>query len=212
MLVHSLIKQHSSKSDGFDDIIAGKGKGLIGMFSGSPGCGKTLTAEAVAESLRRPLYTVSSGNLGVQPKDVDEELTQVLELAHKWDAVLLIDEADVFLQQRSADSVKRNALVSIFLRQLEYFQGILILTTNRATECDPAFQSRIHITIDYPDLDESSRMQIWWTFLEQAKGQQKNVVIDMSEDDIIEVSKFVMNGRQVSSLKFYNFTSSGLTK
>jgi SpoVK/Ycf46/Vps4 family AAA+-type ATPase len=110
-------------------------------LSGNPGCGKTLTAEAVSEVTKRPLYPVSAGELGTEPEKVDQQLTSILEISHKWSAILLLDEADVFLQERDAKDVARNALVSIFLRQLEYYQGILILTTNRIANCDPAFES-----------------------------------------------------------------------
>ncbi len=54
----------------FDDVVSGKGKGIICLLSGPPGVGKTLTAEAVAESLRVPLHTLSSGDLGSQPWEV----------------------------------------------------------------------------------------------------------------------------------------------
>ena len=143
-MIFSLVKEHGTSN--FDDIIKGKGKGFIGLLSGSPGCGKTLTAEAVAEISKKPLYTVSAGELGVQPYEVDRQLTLILELSHKWDAVLLLDEADVFLQKRDNKDVMRNALVSIFLRQLEYFQGIMFLTTNRIADCDPAFESKNRAT------------------------------------------------------------------
>jgi SpoVK/Ycf46/Vps4 family AAA+-type ATPase len=198
MMVYSLIKNHSSANDDYDDIISGKGKGLVGLFSGPPGSGKTLTAEAVAEITRRPLYTVSAGEIGIAPKEVDENLTTILELARKWNAVLLIDEADVFLQKRDGHDVKRNALVSIFLRQLEYFQGILILTTNRVTSCDSAFESRIHLTLQYPELNEDARKQIWKTFLSKAKGTNKSLEVDVSDEDIAELARRPINGRQVS--------------
>lgn len=84
---------------------------------------------------------VSAGELGTAPEKVDAQLTLVLELSYRWGAVLLLDEADVFLQERDTKDVARNALVSVFLRQLEYFQGILILTSNRIGECDAAFES-----------------------------------------------------------------------
>ena len=142
-LIHSLVKQHSPENTGYDDVIQGKGLGLIGLLSGNPGCGKTLTAEAMAEVTRRPLYPVSAGELGTEPEKVDQQLTSILEISHKWSAILLLDEADVFLQERDAKDVARNALVSIFLRQLEYYQGILILTTNRIGDCDPAFESML---------------------------------------------------------------------
>lgn len=142
-LVYSLVAQHTLGTKTFDDIVIGKGKGLIGLLSGRPGCGKTLTAEAISEETQRPLYMVSAGELGTQPKEVDERLTLVLELARKWNAILLLDEADVFLHKRNDIDVNRNALVSIFLRQLEYFKGILILTTNRIDIFDPAFESKL---------------------------------------------------------------------
>lgn len=146
-LIHGLVRQHASQlGSGFDDIIKGKGRGLIGLLAGTPGCGKTLTAEAVAEVTRRPLYAVSAGELGTTPKEVEGRLLNVLELAQMWDAVLLLDEAEVFLQQRNTTDVNRNALVSIFLRQLEYYQGILILTTNMAEQCDRAFESEFKVS------------------------------------------------------------------
>lgn len=142
-LIHSLVKQHSENTE-YDDVIQGKGLGLIGLLSGNPGCGKTLTAEAVAEVTRRPLYPVSAGELGTEPEKVDKQLTAILDISHRWSAILLLDEADVFLQARDAKDVARNALVSIFLRQLEYYQGIMILTTNRIGDCDPAFESMMN--------------------------------------------------------------------
>lgn len=140
-LIRALIRQHSTQATHFDDIVVGKGKGLVGLLYGNPGCGKTLTAEAVAEITHSPLYVVSAGELGTRPSEVDEHLSRILELSHMWNAVLLLDEADVFLHKRSTTDLARNALVSIFLRQLEYYQGILILTTNMVTQCDPAFGS-----------------------------------------------------------------------
>lgn len=204
-LVRSLVSQHSSdQTGGFDDIISGKGKGLIGMFSGPPGSGKTLTAEAVAEITRRPLYSVSAGELGVDPKSVDENLTKVLELSHRWNAVLLLDEADVFLQRRDAHDVNRNALVSIFLRQLEYFEGILILTTNRIADCDPAFASRIHISLSYPELDAVARETVWRNFLGKAGAAGEGVVVDLTEAEVRDLATVELNGRQVSFFDMYS--------
>ncbi|KAF8503865.1 hypothetical protein JB92DRAFT_2833379 [Gautieria morchelliformis] len=111
----------------FDDIRE-EGRGIIGLLSGDAGIGKTLTA-AVVEITGRPQYVVTAGpELGIEPSDLDQRLARLLEL---WDAVLLLDEAEAFLQKRSATDVKRNALVSIFLRQLVYYQGIDLGTDNK---------------------------------------------------------------------------------
>ncbi|KAF8521951.1 P-loop containing nucleoside triphosphate hydrolase protein [Hysterangium stoloniferum] len=195
-LIHSLVKQHKRRSSMFNDVVVGKGKGLIGLFSGGPGCGKTLTAEAIAETTRRPLYAVSAGELGTEVIEVDNNLTKILELSRTWNAVLLLDEAEVYLQKRNSTDVSRNALVSIFLRQLEYYQGILILTTNLIAHCDPAFESRIHFSVYYPELDFDSRKSIWQTFFKQVS--KSGAVPDISEEDVERLAKHVMNGRQVT--------------
>ncbi|KAK0473017.1 P-loop containing nucleoside triphosphate hydrolase protein [Armillaria luteobubalina] len=183
-LIHALVKQHRARGGQFDDIVRGKGKGLIGLLSGNPGCGKTLTAEAVAEVTQRPLYVVSAGELGTEPAYVDSMLTRVLDLAHRWDAVMLLDEAEVFLQERSTDNLVRNALVSIFLRQLEYYQGILILTTNLVGHCDRALESRIHFCVYYTDLTYDARLKIWKT---------------MSDFDLERLARLQLNGRQIKN-------------
>jgi len=148
----------------FDDFIAQKGLGYIMLFSGNPGVGKTATAESIAELLHVPLCMVSVGNLGTSAESVETSLQDILELASKWNAVLLLDEADIFLEQRTKHDLHRNAVVSVFLRLLEYYQGVMCLTTNRAEEIDVAFHSRIHISLPFPDLTENNREQIWRHF------------------------------------------------
>ncbi|CZR51157.1 related to TOB3 (member of AAA-ATPase family) [Phialocephala subalpina] len=198
-LIHSLVKQHTAASDTYDDLVVGKGRGLVILLSGNPGCGKTLTAEAVAEVTRKPLYMISAGELGTSPEKVDPALTLALELAHRWEAVLLLDEADVFLQARNTTDLARNALVSIFLRQLEYYKGILVLTTNRVTDCDPAFESRIHVSLHYPDLEFDARKEIWKTFIMKAQKGEKNPQV-MELEEIDRLAAHPLNGRQIKNL------------
>ncbi|KAL3299600.1 P-loop containing nucleoside triphosphate hydrolase protein [Colletotrichum asianum] len=179
----------------FDDVISGKGKGIICLLSGPPGVGKTLTAEAVAENLKVPLHTLSSGDLGSQPWEVENGLSRILELVARWNAILLLDECDVFLEARSTHDLERNKVVSIFLRTLEYYEGILFMTTNRVDNIDLAFQSRIHVSLEYPDLTVDSRRQIWRNFLEGAT--LKSEVTDEDLDDFATLS---LNGRQIKNI------------
>lgn len=79
---------------------------------GPPGVGKTLTAECIADLYERPLYSVTSGDLGVDPETVEERLRDIFDYAVTWNAVLLLDEADVFLAERNLENLERNALVS----------------------------------------------------------------------------------------------------
>jgi SpoVK/Ycf46/Vps4 family AAA+-type ATPase len=163
------------------DVIRGKGQGLIALLHGRPGTGKTLTSESIAELLKRPLYSISAGELGIEARSLERSLRDTLELAKSWRAVLLIDEADVILEARSQHEIQRNGLVSIFLRLLEYFEGVLILTTNRIKTFDEAALSRCSIAMRYPDLDLETRKAIWSKFLKLAnvdvgKAQTNGVV------------------------------------
>ncbi|KAH6719380.1 P-loop containing nucleoside triphosphate hydrolase protein [Leptodontidium sp. MPI-SDFR-AT-0119] len=182
---------HSAK---FDDVISGKGRGIIMLLSGGPGIGKTLTAESVAENMQVPLYMMSAGDLGIKSSEVEASLTTILEMVAKWNAVLLLDECDVFLEARSAHDLERNKIVSIFLRTLEYYEGILFLTTNRVKNMDPAFQSRIHISMEYPGLDKDSRMQVWKNFLE------RGIEHEISEGEVEGLAEVEINGRQIKNV------------
>lgn len=192
-LVLALSKTQAAAKNTFDDIIHGKGKGMILLLSGPPGVGKTLTAEAVSENLEVPLYMMSAGDLGTRPDEVEVNLEGTLNMVAKWGAILLIDECDVFLEARSVHDMERNKLVSIFLRLLEYYKGTLFLTTNRVDNIDQAFQSRIHIHLRYPELQRASRRLVWKNFLERLPN-------DISEEQIDTLSDVVLNGRQIKNL------------
>lgn len=198
-LIHDLVQTHRTADDTFDDFVRLKGKGLVGLLAGPPGVGKTMTAEAIAEVARRPLYMISSGELGEAVEDIHDKLKTILELAELWDAVVLLDEADVFLSQRTDTDLTRNAIASIFLRELEYYQGILILTTNRLTSFDNAFQSRIHFCIQYPDLSDDGRESVWRNFLARTK-QNPKLVVDIEEEDYHRLGALKLNGRQIKNV------------
>ncbi|KAF3929140.1 hypothetical protein AA313_de0200101 [Arthrobotrys entomopaga] len=196
-LVKALVESHQSTNTNFDDFIAGKGKGLICCLHGSPGCGKTMTAESVAEFTKSPLYTISAGDLGADPAEMEKALSKILRLCTIWNAVLLLDEADVFLEERSLHDLGRNALVSIFLRMLEYYSGILFLTTNRVKTFDEAFQSRIHVALRYRDLDKSAREQVWRNFIKKIEDSGNTIAIKDSDYDFL--GSVPLNGRQIKN-------------
>lgn len=114
---------------------------------GAPGVGKTLTAESVAEKFQRPLLPITCGDLGTDSTQVEKQLRLHFRLASLWQCVLLLDEADVFLASRERNDYHRNSIVSVFLRMMEYYTGLLFLTTNRVGSFDEAFKSRIHISL-----------------------------------------------------------------
>ncbi|KAG7294030.1 hypothetical protein NEMBOFW57_004092 [Staphylotrichum longicolle] len=119
----------------FDDLVQGKGAGLVVLLAGNSGTGKTLTAEAVADTLRRPLYVLGTGELLGQREELDdaeERVRRVLERAE---------------------------------RLLESYKGILFLTSNRPEAIDKALLSRVHLTLWYPELDHVARLHPWRHFV-----------------------------------------------
>lgn len=94
------------------DIISNKGRGLTIVLHGPPGVGKTLTAECMAEYARKPLIHLSVGDLVAFDDCIEERLTEAFETAGRLGAILLLDEADVVLEARSFEDVRRNGIVS----------------------------------------------------------------------------------------------------
>ncbi|KAL8823068.1 MAG: hypothetical protein Q9191_006210 [Dirinaria sp. TL-2023a] len=220
-LVESLVKTHEPQSvsastggsDGEEehhvDLVRGKGKGLVILLHGAPGVGKTSTAECVADYTHRPLFPITCGDIGETSKEVEHNLEQNFSLAHRWGCVLLLDEADVFLQARDRENMRRNSVVSVFLRVLEYYSGILFLTTNKIGHFDEAFKSRIHVSLLYPPLDKRSTLKVWKMNLERlCKGKKRT--LEVEADEIYEYArnhykelhrhgKTTWNGRQIKN-------------
>lgn len=200
-IVRALVESHKfHAAKTIDDVVQGKGKGLVAVLHGPPGTGKTLTAEGISELLHCPLYMVSAGELGTDPAKLELELQKILDIAHSWGAVLLLDEADVFLEKREVHDIHRNALVSIFLRLLEYFQGILFLTTNRVETFDDAFQSRIHVALRYGELAMKAKRSVWAMFLNMCRAQAGCAVADFSDEQLDALSRHQLNGRQIKNI------------
>jgi hypothetical protein len=187
-LVKALVQHHGGT---FEDLVEGKGGGLIFMLHGEPGQGKTLLAETTAEVLQRPLYMISVGELGTDPDELEERLRRILDLADTWNAVLLLDEADIFLEARDEKDIVRNAMVGVFLRLLEYHQGVLFLTTNRVRNIDRAFMSRISLALSFGVADQAKRKAIWTNLL-TAAGLDPRLAQALSHYDL--------NGRQIKNV------------
>jgi SpoVK/Ycf46/Vps4 family AAA+-type ATPase len=190
-LVNILVR---GSSEVLEDIIQGKTGGTIVISTGPPGTGKTLTAEVFAEEIERPLYVVQCSQLGTDEEAIEKQLKIVLTRASRWKAILLIDEADVYVHTRGTD-IRQNAIVGVFLRVLERYRGVLFLTSNRATVIDDAIMSRATAWIRY-DYPTKEALQELWTVL------SRQYQIEMSEKAIEAlVGKFPkVSGRNIKNL------------
>jgi SpoVK/Ycf46/Vps4 family AAA+-type ATPase len=143
------------------------GLALAFNFAGPPGTGKTICAEAIAQSLGRRLLLVRYAELesmwmGETPKNI----AAIFRTARDEGSVLFFDEADAIAARRSTamdQGMQResNTVVSVLLQELEAYDGVVIFATNLAANFDPAFERRIrtHVLFEMPG--EAERAQIW---------------------------------------------------
>lgn len=116
-----------------------------------------------------------------------------------WEAVVLLDEADVFLEARddSSHNAERNALVAILLKHLEYFAGICFLTTNRLLSLDQAIKSRIHLALGYDQPSFEVRRRIWTKFLQKVPTDELGT--EDIDDCVENIVSYNINGREISN-------------
>ncbi|KAJ6114474.1 hypothetical protein N7486_000252 [Penicillium sp. IBT 16267x] len=151
-------------------------------------------AEEDIQAVRERL--ISAGELDVDhgdPNALDKQLKRIFKIAKQFDAVLLLDEADAYMERRIASYGGHNRLVTVFLRNLEYYEGILFLTTNRATDFDDAVLSRIHLKIKYGNLALGlARMAVLglaveWEWIWVVDGVDIIIIIMVGQDLVVEV-------------------------
>jgi len=188
----SMLIEYSGIS--FGDIVEGKGGGAVVLLCGPPGTGKTLTAEVYAEAEQKGLYSVQCSQLGTDPENLEDELLKIFTRAHRWGAVLLLDEADVYVRSRGSD-LQQNAIVGVFLRVLEYQNNVLFLTTNRPEDVDDAVASRCVARLNYKIPSAEDQAKIWRVLADISK-------VDLSDEIIqqVVVDNPDLSGRDVKNL------------
>lgn len=175
----------------FGFTLDGNGRYLLGDFTITH---NTLTAEVYSEKMHRPLYKVQSSQLGTDPKTVEDQLKEVLQRAERWGAILLIDEADVYVLERGTD-IRQNAIVGVFLRVLEYYRGVLFMTTNIGNAVDDAIISRTTARFLYERPDKKDQRKLWQVMSEQNK-------VKLTDDEIDSILKELphLSGRDIKNL------------
>jgi len=144
----------------------GRGRGVLGLFAGESGTGKTLSAEVVAAELGLDLYVVQlSSVVDKYIGETEKNLERIFTEADRTDAVLLFDEADAVFGKRSEvkDSHDRYANMesAYLLQRLESFDGIALLTSNLRANIDEAFTRRLDLVVDFPFPDPVQRLALW---------------------------------------------------
>jgi len=150
---------------GFNEVLE-KGMGMTLLFYGSSGTGKSLMAEAIANELglglkKLDMNTMSSYLWGETEKNITKAFISAESSPENKKDVILIDECDSLLYNRDAVGPIVSSQVNILLSEIERYEGIVILTTNRLGKLDPALERRITTKIEFPFPNESERKLIW---------------------------------------------------
>ena len=178
-----------------DNLSAQLNVGVRALFSGPSGTGKTLAARLLAASLKMDLYRLDlSSVVNKYIGETEKNLNQVFSRAEELDVILLIDEGDALLTQRTGVQTSNDRYANLetnyLLQRLEAFEGILIVTTNAGDRIDTAFQRRMDVVVSFRTPDAAERWLIWQLHLPPAYA------IDHALMDEI-ASRCALNGGQI---------------
>ncbi|KAK0638936.1 hypothetical protein B0T16DRAFT_462657 [Cercophora newfieldiana] len=171
-----------------DENSHGNDQGLVILLQGPPGTGKTATAEAIAQTYQRPLMVLDMGDI----VNVGDGGRDFLRLAEVWNCVVLLDEVDAFLLHRSKQDVHSNTDISLLLRILETFSGLLILTTCRPAVLDQGVKSRVHLNLCLKPLNLEQTLQIFRNNIahlreiERRSTTPEHRALGIQEDEILK--------------------------
>ena len=153
-----------------------QGRGLMALFSGPSGTGKTMSAQVIAAELGLDLFRIAlSAVVSKYVGETSKNLERILSRAQRLDIVLLFDEADALLGKRTEikDAHDRfaNTDTNYLLQALEDYQGIVILSTNKKSNIDEGFIRRIRYVVEFPRPDDAHRFILWKHLIGELVGQ-----------------------------------------
>jgi len=173
------------------------GRGLMALFAGPSGTGKTMAAEVLASERSCDLYKVDlSSVVSKWVGETEKNLNRIFEEAEHCQGMLFFDEADALFGQRGEVKEARdrwaNLEVNFLLQRIEEFSGVVILATNLRSNIDPAFSRRFHSVVDFPQPDEHARLAIW----KRTLPDEEFVSLDEREMRLI-AARFELSGGMI---------------
>ena len=179
-------------------------KATLILLWGGPGTGKTISTTYAAEYLHRPLITLSSGEIGSTIEVIESNLTNLLTQAQRWNAIMVIEDADSLCERREKGDMKRQSITMMCIRLFESYSGVLILTTTRPEAIDNSLYSRVTLAIQLLPLNRAGRQQICRNMLREDLWTTEKILDprESLEDLVSLVSDFPvsLNGKQIQNV------------
>jgi ATPases of the AAA+ class len=169
--------------------------GVRALFNGPSGCGKTLAARLLAASLKMDIYRLDlSSVINKFIGETEKNLNQIFSRAEELDVILLIDEGDALLTQRTSVQTSNDRYANLetnyLLQRLESFEGILIVTTNASDRIDSAFQRRMDVVVTFSTPAAQERWMIWQLHLPPTHSIDNALLAEVA-------SRCALNGGQI---------------
>lgn len=179
------------------------GRGVIILLCGPPGTGKTMSAMALSGELKKPLYNVEYHRLESKYfGETEKNIHEAFQMASENDYILLLDEADSVLTNRTSVSCSGDAAqnrdTNVLLRELENFEGVAVLTTNLPDVLDGALSRRLNLTVNFYMPDRIARKNIWEKHIPQRAPLSNDVDIDA-------LSEYPLSGGNIKNAVLIGF-------
>jgi SpoVK/Ycf46/Vps4 family AAA+-type ATPase len=175
------------KAWGFDDVIR-YGRGVVMLFHGKPGTGKTMTAHAIAHRLGKRILNVDIPTF-LESCEVDRFLPGLFREARLHDALLFFDECEALFASRR----QGHALMTMLLTEIERFEGIAIMATNLPEFLDEALDRRILVKVRFPEPDRGARLEIWRKHIPAAAPLAADVDLEILADRYDMAGGYIKN-------------------
>jgi SpoVK/Ycf46/Vps4 family AAA+-type ATPase len=185
----AVLKQHKNVDKLFEEWGLGEvmeyGRGMTMMFYGPPGTGKTGMARAIAESLQTGLEVISAAEIqSSEPGGANRNIQDAFKNAKAKKSILFLDECDSLITSRADLGMILASEVNTLLTEIEKFEGVCILATNRIENMDEALERRISLIVEFPRPNEAQRLNIWKTMLPAKMPMCKKVKVeDLAKHD-----------------------------
>lgn len=195
--ISSVLKQHKHQTKLFEEWGLGEtieyGKGMTFMFYGPPGTGKTWGAHCIAKVIGRELLTISASQIQTsEPGGANRNIENAFTSAREQDKILFLDECDSLITQREAVGMVLGSEINTLLTEIEKFEGVVILATNRIDTLDAALERRISLIIEFPEPTFEQRQEIWKTLIPKK--------MPLSDDVKVEtLAEYKLTGGQIKN-------------
>lgn len=169
-----------------------QGRGLLALFTGSPGTGKTMASQVIANSLQLDLFRIDlSVTISKYVGETSKNIERILSRASSMDVILLFDEADALFGKRTEikDAHDRfaNTDTNYLLQAIEEYPGIVILASNRKANIDGGFMRRLRYVLEFPRPDAQQRYRLWKHILKELVGESIATGLDQDVRHLSEM-------------------------